>query len=99
MSRIQVILITALLLLEGCQMDNQEKKEIKEKATEVAVDYFKKEKDLEIKVYDVELQSTLGAGAIIVYAEVIGEDKEVYATIRYDDYEVLSNGELEVDAK
>ncbi|WP_243291268.1 hypothetical protein [Bacillus sp. FJAT-47783] len=80
-------------------MDNQEKKEIKEKATEVAVDYFKKEKDLEIKVYDVELQSTLGAGAIIVYAEVIGEDKEVYATIRYDDYEVLSNGELEVDAK
>ncbi|WP_243765125.1 hypothetical protein [Bacillus arachidis] len=67
----------------------QEEKEMKEKSSQVAVEYFKKEKNWDIKVTKVEFSGSLGGGSIFVHGYVKENREKVSATIKYNkNYEV-----------
>jgi len=67
----------------------QEEKEMKEKSSQAAVEYFKKEKNWDIRVTKVEFSGSLGGSSIFVYGYVKENGEEVSATVAYNyNYEV-----------
>ncbi|MBO1582264.1 hypothetical protein [Bacillus sp. XF8] len=70
----------------------KEEKEIKEKASKAAIEYFEKRKDLDIVVTKVEFSNDISGSWIDVDGYVSGDKKkEVSASVDYkNDYKVTS---------
>lgn len=68
----------------------KEEQEMKEKASKVAVEYFKTEKKWDITVTKVEFSTDITRNSFYVYGYVADDKKkEVYASIEYkNDYKV-----------
>ncbi|WP_028403261.1 hypothetical protein [Ectobacillus panaciterrae] len=71
-------------------LTSKEEKEIKDKASKVAIDYFKKKKNWDITVTKVEFSTDINREWVIVYGYISGDkNKEVSASISYkNNYEV-----------
>ncbi|WP_242223610.1 hypothetical protein [Bacillus cereus group sp. BfR-BA-01380] len=67
----------------------QEEKDMKEKSSQVAIEYFKREKNWDIKVTKVEFSGSWGVSSIFVSGYVKENGEEVSAIIDYkNNYEV-----------
>ncbi|MBO1624988.1 hypothetical protein [Bacillus arachidis] len=100
----KILLITFLLILGigSCTIyefykathpySEKEEKEIKEKASEAAIEYFKTKKNLDIVVTKVEFSNDISGSWIDVNGYVSGDKKkEVCANVEYkNDYKVTS---------
>lgn len=93
---IWISLFIMALFLTGCnQEDEMEKKEIENKASNVATEYLKVYEKKDFVVTDVQFSDAVGTSTVFVHGHVKGEEsKKMSVTIDYkDDYRVSGFGE------
>ncbi|PFM56496.1 hypothetical protein COJ48_28350 [Bacillus cereus] len=71
-------------------MSSKEEQQIKNKASQATIDYFKKEKNLDVTITEVEFSSMTGAGTIFVNGHLSNNKQEEISARVYwkDDYRV-----------
>ncbi|PVE71136.1 hypothetical protein [Priestia megaterium] len=96
MMKLRLIAIFLLLLVAGCQNeDEMDKKEISKLASEVAATYMKDEEDIDFVPKDVEFLGGEDLSTVLVHGYAKGKDKkkEMSVTVDYgDDYRVTGYG-------
>jgi PBP1b-binding outer membrane lipoprotein LpoB len=93
---IGIFILTLLVLLAGCnQEDEMDKKEISKRASDVAVEFVKIKKEKDFVVTDTEFSDATGSKTIFVYGYFKPEKEEsIVVMVDYgNDYTVKGIGE------
>ncbi|WP_242223609.1 hypothetical protein [Bacillus cereus group sp. BfR-BA-01380] len=71
-------------------MSPEERQKIKDKDEHATIDYFKKEKNVDVVVTDMEFSGELGGGSIFVNGHYTNDKAKIFAVTVYskDDYTV-----------
>ncbi|MDM5157133.1 hypothetical protein QUF88_25960 [Bacillus sp. DX1.1] len=71
-------------------MSSQEKQEIKDKAKKATIEYFKKEKNVDVTITNAEFSSEMGGLQVFVDGYISNDKNKGFSVVVYsqEDYEV-----------
>lgn len=96
MLRKGLLLILAILILQGCKdMSEEEKEKVVKEATESAIQYFREQKEWDVVINEHEFTTRTNGAEIFLFGYQKGnEDNRIHAMVNFaeDKYEVLLIG-------